>query len=319
MVSQGGSADSRAPLCIEMDDPIIPGEDEECRTPPNAKRAARRKMRDSLVSPSSMRAVKLSKVRDDIIFEKVKSMIKVELDLMRAAMERELVKARDAYKLQLYNELMLEMKNNMRAELDVAQTLWRKGLGVTITTFEAWKAEMEKCLNGKDALIEELKKEVAEHISKSKKDKDVQPAVIEELNSIKEQVKTLKEEEQQKTREAFSWADKLFQTQKKADEAEKWIVETAKKGKGGMSNTTPPSTIINLTLEEEQKRKTRALHVRVTGLKDTNNVEEEVNELLKQMSIPEPTHTGAWRVGRRGNDGTGSSKERVLSLSYLGG
>ena len=232
------------------------------------------------MSPSSMRAVKLSKIKDDIMFEKVQTMIKVELNLMRADMERELVKARDAYKLQLYNELMIDMKNNTRAEIEVAQALWRKELEATVTTFASWKSEMEKRLNGKDALIEELKKEVAEYISKSKKDRDVQPAVIEELNSIKEQVKTLKEEEQQKTREASSWADKLFQTQKKADEAEKWI-ETAKKGKAGMSTTTPPSTIINLTLEEEQKRKTRALHVRVTGLKDTNNVEEEVKELLK--------------------------------------
>ena len=55
----------------------------------------------------------------------------------------------------------------------------------------------------------------------------------------------------------------------------------AKKGENGMTTATPPSTIINLTLEEEQRRKTRALHVRVTGLKDTDNVEEEVKELLK--------------------------------------
>ena len=48
-----------------------------------------------------------------------------------------------------------------------------------------------------------------------------------------------------------------------------------------MPSVTPPSTIINLTLEEEQRRKTRALYVRVTGLKDTDNVEDEVKDLLK--------------------------------------
>ena len=96
-------------------------------------------------------------------------------------------------------------------------------------------------------------------------------------------------------RETSSWADKLFQTQKKAEEAEKWI-ETTKKGMGSMPTTTPPSTIINLTLEEEQRRKTRDLHAWVTRLKDTSNVEEEVKEILKQLSIPEPTHTRAWRV-----------------------
>ena len=93
------------------------------------------------------------------------------------------------------------------------------------------------------------------------------------MSNIKEQVKTLKEEEQQKVRETSSWANKNFQTQKKADEVEKWI-EIAKKRKSGMPITTSPSIIINLTLEEEQRRKTRALHVRVTRLKDTNNVEE---------------------------------------------
>ena len=103
--------------------------------------------------------------------------------------------------------------------------------------------------------------------------------------------------------------------QKKAEEAEKWI-ETAKKGKGSMPITTPPSTIINLTLEEEQTRKMRALHVRVTGLKDTDNVEEEVKDLLRRMAIPKPTDTRAWRVGKRGVEGTSSLKERALILRF---
>ena len=116
--------------------------------------------------------------------------------------------------------------------------------------------------------------------------------------------------------ENSSRADKRFQTHNKAEEAKKWI-ETAKKGKNGMPMTTPPSTIINLTLEEEQRRKTRALHVRVTGLKDTDNVEEEVKDLLKRMAIPEPTHTRAWRVGKRGIEGTSTLKERALILRFL--
>ena len=83
-----------------------------------------------------------------------------------------------------------------------------------------------------------------------------------------------------------------------------------------MHEATPTSTIINMTIEEEQRRRTRALHVRVTGLKDTENVEEEVKELLKRMGISEPTHTGAWRVGKKGNDGKGKSKERALIMRF---
>ena len=298
-----------------MDDPIISGEEDACQTPPNAKRAARRKMRESLLSPSSMRAVKLSKVKDDIMFEKVQFMIKAKLNLMRSDMEMELVKSREVCKLQLYNELTIEMQNKVRAEIEVAQALWRKELDVTVTTFTVWKSEMEKRLNEKDALIEELKREFAEYKNKLGKDKDVQPIVIEELNSIKEQVKTLKEEEQLKTQVASSWAERLFKTQEKVEEAEKWIAD-AKQGKVPIADGTPTSTIINMTIEEEQKRKTRAMHIRITGVKDSGNVEEEVKGLLQRMGVPEPLHTSAWRVGKKGLDSKGNTRDRALILRF---
>lgn len=69
----------------------------------------------------------------------------------------------------------------------------------------------------------------------------------------------------------------ITKTQKKADEAEKWIA-TAKKGKN-KEIATPTPTIINMTLEEEQRRRSRALHVRLTGLKDQDKIEEEVSTL----------------------------------------
>ena len=54
---------------------------------------------------------------------------------------------------------------------------------------------MEERIKGKEALIDKLKKELAEYKNSSEKAKEDQPKVIEELNSIKELVKTLKEEE----------------------------------------------------------------------------------------------------------------------------
>ena len=83
-----------------------------------------------------------------------------------------------------------------------------------------------------------------------------------------------------------------------------------------MPSVTPPSTIINLTIEEEQRRKTRALHVRVTGLKDTDNVEEEVKDLLERMAIQVPLHSRAWRVGKKGVKRTSNAKERALILRF---
>ena len=35
------------------------------------------------------------------------------------------------------------------------------------------------------------------------------------------------------------------------------------------------------------------------------------------MGLPEATHSGAWRVGKKGIDGKGKSKERALILRFL--
>ena len=71
-----------------------------------------------------------------------------------------------------------------------------------------------------------------------------------------------------------------------------------------------------MTLEEEQRRRIRALHVRVTGLKDISNVEKEVTILTSMMGVEQPLHTRAWRVGKK-SDGPGeSSKERALILRF---
>ena len=81
-----------------------------------------------------------------------------------------------------------------------------------MATLAKWRVEMEERLKEKDALIDGLRRKVAEYKDKSEKAKEDLPRV--ELNNIKEQVKTFKEEEQQKVRETSSWVDKLFQTQK---------------------------------------------------------------------------------------------------------
>ena len=71
-----------------------------------------------------------------------------------------------------------------------------------------------------------------------------------------------------------------------------------------------------MTLEEEQRRRVRSLHVRVTGLKDTNNVYKEVATLMSTMGVEKPMHTRAWRVGKRSEGSSESSKERVLILRF---
>ncbi|MCO5572587.1 hypothetical protein L7F22_026343 [Adiantum nelumboides] len=168
-------------------------------------------------------------------------------------------------------------------------------------------------MTAQDEEIASLKKELGEARSRNMfEEGELQPSVIEELNTIKEQVRAIKEGEEQHKEMTTSWLDVITKTQQKAEEAEKWI-EVAKKGES--KETTSIPTVINLTLEEEQRRRVRSLHVRICGLKDKDNVDEEVKELMALMGVPEPMHSRAWRVGNKKNGSKGeTSKERALIL-----
>ena len=69
------------------------------QTPPKAKATFRRKARESVLSPRSLRASKLSKIKDDVLFEKVQMMIQAELTLVKQELEREMVEAKEDYRL----------------------------------------------------------------------------------------------------------------------------------------------------------------------------------------------------------------------------
>ena len=106
------------------------------------------------------------------MFEKVQMMIQAELTLMRAEMEREMVKTKEAYKAQLNNELSTKLSNMMRTEVEVVRGLWEKELETTMTTFATWKSEMEKRLKDKDTLIDGLKREITEFRNRLEKAKE---------------------------------------------------------------------------------------------------------------------------------------------------
>lgn len=123
---------------------------------------------------------------------------------------------------------------------------------------------LEDRVTAQDEEIALLKKELAEIRSRNTLEGgELQPSVIEELNTIKEQVRAIKEGEEQHKEMTTSWEEVITKTKQKAEEAEKWI-EDAKKDKGKETTSTPTPTIINMALEEEQRRRTRALHVRST-------------------------------------------------------
>lgn len=172
------------------------------------------------------------------------------------------------------------------------------------------KGELRAEIQGLKDEISALRKELGEAKAGGRLEEgELQPSMMDELNTIREQVRVIKEEEEKKA----SWVEVLSKTQKKMEENEKWI-EVVKRGKGKETPGTP--ALINMTLEEEQRRRVRALHVRVTGLKDENNVEKEVASLMTMMGVEKPSHTRAWRVGKK-KEGLGeTSKEKALILRF---
>lgn len=313
-----------------MEHTEIPEDPEVFQTPPKAKHTFRRKSRDYTVSPTMLRADKMYKLKDEMMYERMQVMIRSELSLLRNDIETGLYAHVEAYKKtmhadtiskkeheQICTSLKTELQHYVKAVVNVMECVVQKKLDDALHAFESWKMNAENRMNEKDALIEELKGELTACKNKDKCDQKtkIQPEVIKELVNIKEQVKSLRDGEEEKSKVASSWADVLTKTQQKVDDAERWI-EVEKKGKTSSAGAMPTSTIINMTIEEEQKRKTRALDVRITGLKDNEKVEEEVKGLLDRMGISEATHSGAWRVGKKGTDAKGNPREKALIMRF---
>ena len=303
-------------------------------TPQKMKATFKRRNRESILSPSSMRAGKAVRVKDDVMIEKIQMMIKSDLSFMRDDIRKEMYANADSYKNSMYADmrkeldkamldkhngmytsLKVEMQNLIRTEVNIMECTMQEKLDGAIANFESWKTNMENRIKEKDTVIKELKEELVACKIMPKIEGENQPFMLKELEEIREQMKNLREGEEQKSKVASSWAERLFKTQEKVDEAEKWI-EDAKKEKAQAPEAVQTFALINMTIEEEQKRRNRALHVRITGIKDTGNIEEEVKELLQNMGIPEPTHTSAWRVGKKGIDEKGNVKEKALILRF---
>lgn len=221
----------------------------------------------------------------------------------------------------LTNRRLIQMEKEMR-EWKRMMVEWREEKEAFLlkqsNNEKHWNAEKEVMRAEIEALkgeVSNLKKELIEVKTRGTLEEgEFQPSVIEEIKVIKEQVQAIKEEKKQHEAKTSTWVEVITKTQKKMDEAEKWI-EVAKKGKGKETLASTPN-LINMTLEEEQRRRSRALHVRVTGLKDRDRVEEEVKGLMELMGVDKPTHTKAWRVGKKSGGVGETSKERALILRF---
>ncbi len=247
-----------------------------------------------------MRARKLSKNKDDIMFEKVQVMIKAELRSMRTEMEGELYAALESHKGEIMGPIGMkgELQNYVRAEVNVVEIMFHKKLENAVATFETWKSEMEQSIREKDAQIENLKKQLT--ACKEKLDTNEGSLNNKTQPHLQEEVKELKTSVENGLK---AWSDVVKQHQKNTE----WI-EVTKKQKTSAAPSAP--SIINDTLEEEKRRKGRAFNVRVVGWKEEKSPKEDALALCAKMGANDRTPLDAWRIGKD------ASKERPLILKF---
>ena len=80
-----------------------------------------------------------------------------------------------------------------------------------------------------------------------------------------------------------------------------------KKHKGAPENRVE---VMNATLEEEARRRARALHVRVVGWEEKGSPQEDAKALATKIGASDVPIASAWRVGK------GESQPKVLLLRF---
>lgn len=107
-------------------------------------------------------------------------------------------------------------------------------------------------------------------------------------------------------KEIRSFAEVTKQTKADVEENTKWI-DVVKKQK---EVPVDKVAVMNATLEEEAKRRARALHVRVTGWGEKSSPKEDAKDLGTKMGVLELPIIDAWRVGKD------ATKTRALILKF---
>lgn len=333
----------------------------------------RRKTRESLLSPGSIRLGKMARTKDDAIYEKIEILLKAEMHCMKNDLERDLYGDIYAKIIEDMNAKTLEMhammkqeaqqctrdaikeaeanmqttikseiagreavmqkryRDNMAKELQQAKEEMQKSMR---DCFQLWKREQAKCMEEKEdeikalqAELQNCKKELEGH--KQEMHTAIAPQVQEEIQGLKEELqnckKTLEDHGKDKNtvitpqlqeeikelkvhveKELKSFAEVTKKTQVEIEENAKWI-DVVKKNKGIPANKIE---VMNATLEEETKRKVRALHVRVTGWNEKHSPQEDAKALATKIGAQDVPILDTWRAGKD------PSKPRALIIKF---
>lgn len=209
---------------------------------------------------------------------------------------------------------MQDLFSNLRSTVQEELGKWKEEMQTQMETqLNEMRAEVEGKISMQGTYIKELKAQIAT----LKEDNDnlkariqleegeIQPSLNDELNQIKEEMKTLRAQEEKIVNETTTWAQVIKETQQQVEDVGNWI-EVAKQQR----NVPSTPNIINDTLEEEKRRKIRALHVRVVGWKEERSPQEDAKALCTKMGINDTPFVSTWRVGKN------TTRDRALILNF---
>ena len=196
---------------------------------------------------------------------------------------------------------------------------------------EIEKQKSELYASFKAELLEEMRKDIISHVEKSHlelKD-DMAQYLKDEISSSKVELGAIKvdfEKGQEAvercistvkanvTKEMQTWADIAKEAKAQAEHAQNEIkanapwIEVVKKQKG---TSMDRMAMMNATLEEETKRKARALHVRVVGWAEKGSPQEDAKNLGTKIGASDISFASVWRVGKD------QSRAKALIIRFM--
>ena len=178
---------------------------------------------------------------------------------------------------------------------------------------KALKEEMKKEIEKqKSELYASIKAELLEEISSSKLELGAIKVDLEKgQEAVERCISTVKANV---TKEMQTWADIAKDAKAQAEHAQNEIkanapwIEVVKKQKG---TSMDRMAMMNATLEEEAKRKARALHVRVVGWAEKGSPQEDAKNLATKIGASDIPFASAWRVGRD------ESRAKALIIRFM--
>ena len=262
------------------------------------RRYRRKKGRDGDTPKSVQRASKTHRMTTEVEEERadlMRSMVNQEVNRLRGDIERdmkkEMHKELERHKIEMHAEINrlrhkieTALKDEMRRELEKQKVDMYAFLKLELQT-EIRNLIGNSNLHIKEELERDLKATIEIDIEKNHE------AVKKSISLVQDNVE----------KNMQTWAEVAKDAKNQAEHAQNEIksnapwIEIVKNHKGAIMDRVE---VMNATLEEEAKRKARALHVRVTGWTEKGSPQQDAEDLRIRIGASNVPISSAWRVGR---------------------